>query len=70
MGVSVIGIGVLVVGVLLVGAVVVSIIVRLFKKGGDGSTTPVARGVTLSCPHCGGQTEAARPQCQHCSKEL
>ena len=36
----------------------------------ENRTTPVARGVTLSCPHCGGQTEAARNQCQHCSKEL
>lgn len=70
MGVSVIGIGVLLIGALLVGAVVVSIIARLFRKGGDGSTTPVARGVTPNCPHCGNQTEAARPQCQHCSKDL
>ena len=70
MGVSVIGIGVLLVGGLLVGTVIVSIIARLFKKGGDGSATPVARGVTLSCPHCGGQTEAARHQCQHCLKDL
>ena len=70
MGVSVVGIGILLVVALLVGTVFVSIITRLFKRGGDGSTTPVARGVTLSCPHCGGQTEAARPQCQHCSKDL
>jgi hypothetical protein len=70
MRVSVIGVGIFLVGALVAGVFVVSIITRLFKRGGDGSTTPVARGVTLSCPHCGGQTEASKPQCQHCSKDL
>ncbi len=70
MGVGVFGIGIILVGVLVVGAVVVSMFSRLFRKGEDGSTTPVARGVTLNCPHCGAQTEAARPRCQHCSKDL
>lgn len=71
MGVSVIG-GVILLGtVLVVGLFAVSIITRLFRRGGGGnSTTPVARGVTLSCPHCGEKTEASRSQCQHCSKDL
>jgi hypothetical protein len=70
MGFSVIGIAVLGGGVLLLGIFGVLIITRLFRRGGDGSATPVARGVTLNCPHCGEKTEASRPQCQHCSKEL
>jgi hypothetical protein len=77
MGVSVIGMGVSVIGVvvllgtvLVVGVLVVSITTRLFRRGGGNSTTPVARGVTLSCPHCGENTEASQPQCQHCSKDL
>ena len=70
MGVSFVGIGILLIGAVVVGAFVVSIITRLFKRGGDGSSTPVARGVTLSCPHCGIETEAAKPRCQHCSKDL
>ena len=70
MGVSVIGVVILVGTVLVVGIFVVSIITRLFRRGGGSSTTPVARGVTLSCPHCGKNTEAVQPQCQHCSKDL
>ncbi|MGZ0171788.1 MAG: hypothetical protein ACKVHE_19775 [Planctomycetales bacterium] len=70
MGFSVIGIAALVGGLLVVGIFVVQIITRLFRRGGGSSSTPVARGVTLNCPHCGETTEASRPQCQHCSKEL
>jgi hypothetical protein len=70
MGVSVIGIGILLIVVLGIGTVVVSIISRLFRGGGDSSTVPPARGVTLSCPHCGGTTEASRHLCERCSKEL
>lgn len=68
MGVSVIGFVVLGGGLLLLGVFGVLIITRLFRR--DGSATPVARGVTLNCPHCGETTEASRPQCLHCSKEL
>jgi hypothetical protein len=72
MGVSVIGVAIVGGGILVLGIFGVFTITRLFRRGGDGngSTTPVARGVTLNCPHCGEKTEAARPQCQHCSKEL
>jgi hypothetical protein len=70
MGVSVLGIGILFIGVLVVGAFVVSIITRLFKRGDGDSKAPVARGVTLNCPHCGRTTEAAKHQCQHCSQDL
>lgn len=69
MGISVIGI--LVSAVVLVGTltVIVSTISRLFRRG-DGSAPRPARGVTLNCPHCGEQTEAACRQCEHCSREL
>jgi hypothetical protein len=70
MGVNVVGVVILLGTVLVVGIFVVSMITRLFRRGGENSTTPVARGVTLSCPHCGENTEAAKPQCQHCSKDL
>ena len=67
---SVIGVVIILGTVLVVGVFAVSIITRLFRRGGENSTTPVARGVTLSCPHCGKNTEASRPRCQHCSKDL
>jgi hypothetical protein len=70
MGLSLIGIAILLGAVLVVAIFVISIITRLFRRGEGSSTTPVARGVTLSCPHCGKNTEAAQPQCQHCSKDL
>ncbi|NQV25693.1 MAG: hypothetical protein HQ518_15150 [Rhodopirellula sp.] len=70
MGVSFIGMGILLVIVLVGGTVVVSIISRLFRRSGDGPASPVARGVTLNCPHCGAVTEAAKTQCQHCSQDL
>ncbi len=70
MGLSLIGIAILLGAVLVVAIFVISIITRLFRRGEGSSATPVARGVTLSCPHCGKNTEAAQPQCQHCSKDL
>jgi hypothetical protein len=40
------------------------------KSGGNAPEPPAAAGVLLNCPHCGEETEAASPQCQHCGKEL
>lgn len=69
-GVGVIGIVIVLFGVVAVGFIGVSIFSRLFRNREDSSSVQAAHGVTLSCPHCGMETEASRPQCQHCKKEL
>jgi hypothetical protein len=40
------------------------------KSGGNTPEPPAAAGVLLNCPHCGEETEAASPHCQHCGKDL
>jgi hypothetical protein len=70
MGIGMMGIAVIVLAILAVGTIFVLVISRVFGGRGNSSTIQAARGVTLACPHCGEQTEAAKPQCQHCSKEL
>jgi hypothetical protein len=64
------GMVVVVLVLLAAGTIFVLIISRVFGGRRDSSTIQAARGVTLDCPHCGGQTEAAKPQCEHCSKDL
>jgi hypothetical protein len=64
---------------LLLMAVIVVVIVGLvsaFRRGRGGnsslgeSTPQAASGVTLNCPHCGQETEAALHTCSHCGEEL
>ena len=70
MGIGMVELVIVLIVVLGIGTIVVSMFSRLFRGRGDDSAPPPARGVTLHCPHCGGQTEASRHQCQHCSKDL
>lgn len=70
MGINLMGIAILVLVILGLGTIIVLAISKLFGRRGDSSSIQAAPGVTLDCPHCGRKTEAARPQCEHCSKEL
>lgn len=69
MGVSFMGIAVVLLA-LVSGAVVVGRLLLGGRSRGSESSTPVARGMTLSCPSCGRETAADRPNCQHCRAEL
>lgn len=57
---------------LLIGGLIVMGIVRLF--GGGAART--GRGgfslghTTLNCPHCGEETRAGVPTCEHCGRDL
>ena len=66
------GLGFLVITVLLVVGVIVAAIRG--SRGGSssmGASTPqAAAGLTLNCPSCGKETEAARQVCSHCHTEL
>ena len=55
--------------------VVVVGLVAAFRRGQSSSgfgesTQQAASGVTLNCPHCGQETEAAVEVCSHCGEEL
>jgi hypothetical protein len=57
---------------LLVGGIIVAGIVRLFAGGsghshGGGFSLGHA---TLNCPHCGQETRAGVPTCEHCGRDL
>jgi hypothetical protein len=63
-------------GVVLVAILVVGVVFALRaafggrKSQGNLPEPPAAAGVSLNCPHCDGETDAASPQCRHCGKEL
>jgi hypothetical protein len=55
---------------------VVGSLVSAFRRGRGGGSSlgeskpQAASGVTLNCPQCGKETEAAFHVCSHCGKEL
>ena len=55
---------------LIVGGVVIFLLAS--RRSGSGSPPPpeVAPGMTLNCPTCGQETDAARSACRHCDAEL
>lgn len=63
---------------LLMVVIVLAIVglVSVFRRGRGGSsslgesTPQAASGVTLNCPHCGQETEAALHTCSHCGEEI
>ncbi len=47
----------------------IAAVFRSSRGGSRPSEPPAAAGVQLNCPHCGQETEAARP-CRHCGRDL
>jgi predicted RNA-binding Zn-ribbon protein involved in translation (DUF1610 family) len=66
------------IGVVLMVVVIALVVVGLmsaFRRGRGSSSLgeskpQAATGVTLDCPHCGQETEAAVHVCSHCGEEL
>ena len=56
---------------LVVGVIVAALRGRRGGSSSMGASTPqAAAGLTLNCPSCGKETEAARQVCSHCHTEL
>jgi len=54
-------------------AFVIWLLVRVVRwmTGEQGTAAPPASaGATLTCWHCGQETHAKQPACEHCGKEL
>jgi len=65
-GISFVGLGIIVLG----GLAVVVVVSLLFRGRSGGQAPQAAAGVSLTCPHCGQDTDASEARCQHCEKEL
>ncbi|MCG6155297.1 hypothetical protein [Rubinisphaera margarita] len=64
---------------LLIVGVLIGIVVRLNMRTGSKSNSESGPGfwkalfqgnATLTCWHCGKETDALKPRCQHCDREL
>lgn len=59
---------ILLLGIVLIAGVVIAL--KSMSGSGRAAEPPAAAGVTLSCPHCGQETDAAQALCRHCGKDL
>ncbi len=55
---------------LLIVVLFVVLFAVLFGGAARGMRRPHLGHVTLNCPHCGAETRADLPTCQHCERDL
>ncbi len=51
------------------GGVVFSVLFR-GRAGRSGGSRFSWGHASLNCPHCGAETRAGQPQCEHCGRDL